>query len=81
MFLLVLSISNSLASAAENLDNSSKIETCSDSRAFTVFLSDSRSWSSKVVKRLEDNCKINFREKGYPDELVDKEKEEKGYEI
>jgi len=41
----------------------------------------SRSWSSMVVKRLEDNCKINFREKGYPDELVDKEKEEKGYEI
>jgi len=41
----------------------------------------SRSWSSMVVKRLEDNCKINFREKGYPRELVDKEKEEKGYEI
>ena len=41
----------------------------------------SRSWSSMVVKRLEDNCKIHFREKGYPDELVDKEKEEKGYEI
>tara|TARA_Y100000590_G_scaffold76430_1_gene84556 strand:+ start:1892 stop:2833 length:942 start_codon:yes stop_codon:yes gene_type:complete len=41
----------------------------------------SRSWSSKVVKRLEDNYKINFREKGYPDELVDNEKEEKGYEI
>jgi len=41
----------------------------------------SRSWSSMVVKRLEDNCKIYFREKGYPDELVDKEKEEKGYEI
>ncbi len=41
----------------------------------------SRSWSSMVVKRLEDNCRINFREKGYPDELVDEEKEEKGYEI
>jgi 3-hydroxyisobutyrate dehydrogenase len=41
----------------------------------------SRAWSSMVVKRLEDNCKINFREKGYPDKLVDKEKEEKGYEI
>ena len=40
-----------------------------------------RSWSSMVVKRLEDNCRINFREKGYPDELVDEEKEEKGYEI
>jgi len=41
----------------------------------------SRSWSSMVVKRLENNFKINFREKGYPDKLVDKEKEEKGYEI
>jgi len=41
----------------------------------------SRSWSSMVVKRLEDNCKINFREKGYPDELIDSEPEEKGYEI
>tara|TARA_Y100000590_G_scaffold396680_1_gene477584 strand:+ start:186 stop:1127 length:942 start_codon:yes stop_codon:yes gene_type:complete len=40
-----------------------------------------RSWSSMVVKRLEDNCKINFRASGYPEELVDNEKEEKGYEI
>ncbi len=41
----------------------------------------SRAWSSMVVKRLEDNCKINFRANGYPDELTDNEKEEKGYEI
>ena len=41
----------------------------------------SRAWSPMVVKRLEDNCKINFREKEFPDKLVDKEKEEKGYEI
>jgi len=41
----------------------------------------SRSWSSMVVKRLENNIKINIREKGYPDKLVDKEIEEKGYEI
>ena len=41
----------------------------------------SRAWSSMVVKRLEDNCKINFRADGYPEELVDNEKEEKGYEI
>ena len=38
-------------------------------------------WSSMVVKRLEDVCKINFRASGYPKELVDDEKEEKGYEI
>ena len=41
----------------------------------------SRSWSSMVVKRLDDIYKINFREKGYPDELIDNEPEEKGYEI
>jgi len=41
----------------------------------------SRAWSSMVVKRLEDICKINFRANGYPDKLVDNEKEEKGYEI
>jgi len=34
-----------------------------------------------VVKRLENNFKINFREKGYPDELIDNEPEEKVYEI
>ena len=34
-----------------------------------------------VVRRLEDICKIDFRASGYPEELVDKEKEEKGYEI
>ena len=32
-------------------------------------------------KRLEDICKINLRANGYPEELVDNEKEEKGYEI
>jgi len=41
----------------------------------------SRAWSPMVVKRLEDICKINFRASGYPEELVDNEKEEKGYEI
>ena len=40
-----------------------------------------RAWSSMVVKRLEDVCKINFRASGYPEQLVDNEKEEKGYEI
>ena len=41
----------------------------------------SRAWSSMVVKRLEDKFKINFRSPGFPNELVDTEKEEKGYEI
>ena len=41
----------------------------------------SRAWSSMVVKRLEDKFKINFRSPGFPNDLVDTEKEEKGYEI
>ena len=41
----------------------------------------SRAWSSMIVKRMEDLNKINFRAEGFPDELVDNEREEKGYEI
>ena len=41
----------------------------------------SRAWSSMVVKRLEDKFGINFRTSGFPEELTDNEKEEKGYEI
>ena len=41
----------------------------------------SRAWSSMVVKRMEDLNKIDFRAEGFPDELVDNESEEKGYEI
>ena len=41
----------------------------------------SRAWSSMIVKRMEDLNKINFRAEGFPDELVDNEPEEKGYEI
>ena len=41
----------------------------------------SRVWSSMVVKRLEDKFGLDFRSDGFPDELVDNEKEEKGYEI
>ncbi len=41
----------------------------------------SRAWSSMIVKRMEDLNKINFRAEGFPDELIDNESEEKGYEI
>ena len=41
----------------------------------------SRAWSSMVVKRLEDKFNTNFRAPGFPEELIDDEKEEKGYEI
>ncbi len=41
----------------------------------------SRAWSSMIVKRMEDLNKINFRAEGFPDELIDNEPEEKGYEI
>ena len=41
----------------------------------------SRAWSSMIVKRMEDLNKINFRAEGFPEELMDNEPEEKGYEI
>tara|TARA_Y100000741_G_scaffold360655_1_gene343247 strand:+ start:198 stop:1139 length:942 start_codon:yes stop_codon:yes gene_type:complete len=41
----------------------------------------SRAWSSMIVKRMEDLNRINFRANGFPEELVDNEPEEKGYEI
>ena len=40
-----------------------------------------RAWSSMVVKRLEDKFNLDFRAPGFPNELIDNEKEEKGYEI
>ena len=41
----------------------------------------SRAWSSMIVKRMEDLNHIDFRADGFPNELIDNEKEEKGYEI
>ena len=41
----------------------------------------SRAYSSMVVKRLEDKFGLDFRATGFPNELTDSEKEEKGYEI
>ena len=41
----------------------------------------SRAWSSMIVKRMEDLNNINLRAKGFPNELFDEQKEEKGYEI
>ena len=41
----------------------------------------SRAWSSMIVKRMEDLNNINFRADGFPEELVDNEVEQKGYEL
>ena len=41
----------------------------------------SRAWSSMIVKRMEELNKTDFRAKGFPNELIDNEPEEKGYEI
>ncbi len=41
----------------------------------------SRAWSSMIVKRMEDINNIEFRADGFPEELIDNEPEEKGYEI
>ena len=40
-----------------------------------------RAWSSMIVKRMEDKNNIEFRAKGFPAELTDNEREEKGFEI
>ena len=40
-----------------------------------------RAWSSMIVKRMEDLNKINFRAEGFPNELIDNEDEQKGYEL
>jgi 3-hydroxyisobutyrate dehydrogenase len=41
----------------------------------------SRAWSSMIVKRMEDLNNVDFRADGFPDELIDYEHEEKGYEV
>ena len=41
----------------------------------------SRAWSTMVVKRLEDKYKLKFRAQGFPKELIDFQKQKKGYEI
>ena len=41
----------------------------------------SRAWSSMIVKRMEDLNKIKFRADGFPEELIDDEDEQKGYEL
>ncbi len=41
----------------------------------------SRAWSSMIVKRMEDLNNINFRANSFPEELIDSEPEENGYEI
>ena len=41
----------------------------------------SRAWSSQIVKRLEDDCGIDLRAEGFPDEMTDDEPEEPGAEV
>ena len=40
-----------------------------------------RAWSSMIVKRLEDACGTELRAPGFPEEIVDDEAEEPGYEV
>jgi len=40
-----------------------------------------RAWSSMIVKRLEDACGTELRAPGFPEEIVDDESEEPGYEV
>ena len=41
----------------------------------------SRAWSSMIVKRLEDDCGIELRAPGFPEEMIDDEPEEAGAEV
>jgi 3-hydroxyisobutyrate dehydrogenase len=41
----------------------------------------SRAWSSMIVKRLEEACGTDLRAPGFPEEIVDDEAEEKGFEV
>jgi 3-hydroxyisobutyrate dehydrogenase len=40
-----------------------------------------KSWSTKIVKRLEDACKENLRAEGFPSELIDEESKAVGVEL
>ena len=40
-----------------------------------------KSWSTKIVKRLEDACQEHLRAQGLPHELVDSENKTKGVEL
>ena len=40
-----------------------------------------KSWSTEIVKRLEDACKENLRAEGFPSELIDKESKAIGVEL
>ena len=40
-----------------------------------------RAWSSMIVKRLEESCGTELRAPGFPEEIVDDEAEEPGYEV
>ena len=41
----------------------------------------SKAWSTMIVKRMEDLNNTEFRADGFPEELIDNEPEEKGYEV
>ncbi len=40
-----------------------------------------REWSSNIIRRLEDACGVEVRAPGFPEELVDDEPEQAGYEV
>ncbi len=41
----------------------------------------SREWSSNIIRRLEDACLVEVRAPGFPEELIDAEPEQPGYEV
>ena len=41
----------------------------------------SRAWSSMVVKRLEDDCGVDLRGSGFPEEMIDIGPKISGHEV
>ncbi len=41
----------------------------------------SREWSPNIIRRLEDTCGVTIEADGFPEEMVDDEPEEPGYEV
>lgn len=41
----------------------------------------SRAWSSGIVRLLEDACGVDLRAPGFPEEIIDTEPEQPGYEV
>ena len=63
------------------IDQLIPVSVLSSKRSKCEFKTDRKSMAALEKIDFEDDNKINFRADGFPEELVDNEPEEKGYEI